>query len=110
MCIRRGHLVLRLGVRPPALESTFRRHEPDCLVAAYASVRGIANQIGRSYSVDREGTGRFKITFSEPFILDPVAMVTVHQAGDTETKYGIGVSIEFTDRRSVCQRSLKPSH
>jgi hypothetical protein len=59
----------------------------------------ILNQIGRTYTVNQLGVGHIKITFDAPFDDAPVAMATVHQIDNG--KFGIGATIDFTDKRSV---------
>jgi hypothetical protein len=56
----------------------------------------ILNQIGRTYTVGRQGPGDYKIQFDEQFDRDPVALVTVH-SGTVPT---VG-RVEFADRRSI---------
>src|SRR5438876_569131 len=56
----------------------------------------IANRIGRSYSVTKESTGRYRITFDQAFSKAPVALVAPYMQNVLTI-----ARIVFTDERSV---------
>jgi hypothetical protein len=54
------------------------------------------NRIGRFFNVAKEGTGRYRITFGQPFVKPPVTLVAAHKATPAAS-----VRIDKTDESNI---------